>query len=309
MLALTPACEPAKGGRARCGQLLVSAIEHPSVRSGGRFAAAAIHEFDVTPEGIADLSDLERRLTELSARNGGPTLVSVMAANNETGVVQPVREIAQIVHAAGGLLHVDAVQVAGRISFDINVMEVDLLSISSHKLGGPTGVGAVVRRAAAPGVIDPQMKGGGQERGARAGTENVSGIAGFGAAAAAARDDLASGAAWMRVLRDRLEAGLKRGPVTIFRRSRPPVAQHHAVRSRRHQGGNCADQPRPRGLCGVFGVGVLVGQGRRLACAGGDGRHTGARFRRDPGEHRADHHRKRDRFVPGGLEKARCGPI
>lgn len=215
MLALTPG-GPAGDGGARRAHLVVSAIEHPSVRCGGRFPDAAVHEFGVTSDGLADLSDLARRLAELAHGDGAPLLVSVMAANNETGVVQPVREIARMVHAAGGLLHVDAVQVAGRIPFDINSVEADLLSISSHKLGGPMGVGAVVRRAAAQGVLDPQMKGGGQERGARAGTENVAGIAGFGAAAAAARDDLVSGAARMRVLRDRLEAGLKQGPVTIF---------------------------------------------------------------------------------------------
>ena len=127
-----------------------------------------------------------------------------MAANNETGVIQPIAEVAAMVHEAGGLLHVDAVQVAGRISTDINQMGADLLSISAHKLGGPMGVGALVRRAGVPAIVEPHIKGGGQERGARAGTENVAGIAGFGAAAAAARETMAADG--------RAYAGIARSP-------------------------------------------------------------------------------------------------
>jgi cysteine desulfurase len=213
MLALTAAYEPSAEHPRRCARLLVSAIEHPSVRSGGRFPVDLVEEIGVTPDGIIDLSALARGL---AARSEMPPLVSVMAANNETGVLQPIHEIAALVHATGGLLHVDAVQVAGRTPFDINAMEADLLSISAHKLGGPIGVGALVRRTGAPAITDPHIKGGGQERGTRAGTENVAGIAGFGAAAAAAREAMADDGRHMRVLRDRLEAGLKRGRVVIF---------------------------------------------------------------------------------------------
>jgi cysteine desulfurase len=213
MLALTPAFEPSAAHRGRCGRLLVSAIEHPSVRSGGRFAPDLVEEISVSSDGIIDLSALRR---QLAARAETPPLVSVMAANNETGVIQPIPEVAAMVHEAGGLLHVDAVQIAGRISTYINEMGADLISISAHKLGGPMGIGALVRRAGAPAIIDPHIKGGGQERGARAGTENVAGIAGFGAAAAAARETMAEDGRRMRVLRDRLEGGLKRGPVVIF---------------------------------------------------------------------------------------------
>ena len=120
-----------------------------------------------------------------------------MAANNETGVVQPIRETAAMVHAVGGLLHVDAVQVAGRIPFDINAMDVDLLSISRAQDGRPMGVGALVRRAGTPNIVEPHIKGGGQERGARGGTENVPGIAGFGVAAAAAMETMAADAELM----------------------------------------------------------------------------------------------------------------
>jgi cysteine desulfurase len=213
MLALTPTFEPSLEHPGRCGRLLVSAIEHPSVRSGGRFPADLVEEIAVTAGGVIDLSALARRLSALAET---PPLVSVMAANNETGVIQPIPEVAAMVHQAGGLLHVDAVQVAGRITTYIKVMDADLLSISAHKLGGPTGVGALVRRGGAPAITEPHIKGGGQERGARAGTENVAGITGFGAAAAAANATMMEDGHRMRALRDRLETGLKRGPVVIF---------------------------------------------------------------------------------------------
>jgi cysteine desulfurase len=216
VLALTPAFEPSAAHPGRCKRLLVSAIEHPSVRSGGRFPPDLVEDISVTTDGIIDLSALARRLAALAET---PPLVSVMTANNETGVIQPIPEVAAMVHEVGGLLHVDAVQVAGRIQIGINEMRADLLSISAHKLGGPMGVGALVQRAGAPAIVEPHIKGGGQERGARAGTENVAGIAGFGAAAAAARETMAADRPRMRALRDRLEAGLKglkRGPVVIF---------------------------------------------------------------------------------------------
>jgi cysteine desulfurase len=196
MLALSPAI----GGRA-FDRLLVSAIEHPSVLAGGRFGRVAT--IPVTPDGLVDLGALARGL----AAGTGRPLVSVMLANNETGVVQPVCEVARIVHEADGLLHVDAVQAAGRIPCDIKALGADLLTISGHKIGAPKGVGALVK-AAAGLQIDPLITGGGQERRARAGTENVLGIAGFGAAAAEARHELASEAVRMAALRDRLEQGI-----------------------------------------------------------------------------------------------------
>ena len=199
-MALTPAIE---GAGPRRDRLLVSAIEHPSVRAGGSFAADAIEEIAVTADGIVDLDDLKGRLAR-----GGNALVSVMLANNETGVVQPIREVAAIVHQAGGLLHVDAAQVPGRIEFDFKALGADLMSFSAHKLGGPKGVGALLMRAGLHFTL-PLIRGGGQERGLRAGTENVPGIAGFGAAAAAAQAGLATVAPRMRALRDRLEAGLR----------------------------------------------------------------------------------------------------
>jgi cysteine desulfurase len=191
MLALAPALGEV---------LLISAIEHPSVRSGGRFAAA--EDIAVTAAGVVDLVALKRQLAGRSR-----PLVSLMLANNETGVIQPVAEAAALVHAAGGLLHVDAVQGPGRIVCDFKALGADLMTLSSHKIGGPQGVGALIRRDGL--AVDPQIKGGGQERGARAGTENVAGIAGFGAAAEAVRRGWTGEAARMAALRDKLEAGIK----------------------------------------------------------------------------------------------------
>src|SRR6202030_1184656 len=136
-------------------------------------------------------------------------LVSIMLANNETGVVQPIAQAAAIVHAAGGLLHVDAVQAAGRIACDINGLGADLLTLSPHKIGGPKGVGALIRAREDIHFPDPLIRGGGQERGLRAGTENVAGIAAFGAAAAAARRQGAVEAELMLAQRQKLETGLK----------------------------------------------------------------------------------------------------
>ena len=204
-LALTPAIER-PGHKEPLARLLVSAIEHPSVASGGRFRRDAVEEIVVTGDGVVDLADLERRLGEPGR---GPALVSIMHANNETGVLQPVAEAADLVHAAGGLLHVDAVQAAGRIPCDIKALKADLVTVSSHKIGGPQGVGTLVKAAEGLHFADPLLKGGGQERGGRAGTENVAAIAGFGAAAVEAARELSAEARQMAALRERLEAGLR----------------------------------------------------------------------------------------------------
>jgi cysteine desulfurase len=209
VLALTPGIG---AGVAAPEKLLVSAIEHPSVLAGGRFAAAAVEKLPATRAGQIDLAALERRLA-----GGGRMLVSLMLANNETGVVQPVSQAARLIHDAGGILHVDAVQAAGRIPCDINALGADLLTLSGHKIGAPKGVGAVIRRDATRNLGDPLIKGGGQERGLRAGTENVAAIAGFGAAAAAALAGLAAESAYMSALRDKLEAALAAAsPAIVF---------------------------------------------------------------------------------------------
>lgn len=200
-LALTPALE-AGGRRERRDRLFVSAVEHPSVLAGGRFAQDQIAVLPVDGDGLVDLEALAPALSAAER-----PLVSVMLANNETGVIQPIRAIADIVHAANGLLHVDAVQGAGRVACDMAALGADLFSLSSHKLGGPQGVGALICRADIH-IAEPLIRGGGQERGIRAGTENVAAIAGFGAAAEAARAACEDDAARMAALRDRLEAGI-----------------------------------------------------------------------------------------------------
>lgn len=197
-LALTPAIETA-GEKRRRDRLFVSAIEHPSVLSGGRFAAESVEQLPVTQDGIVDCDALRSAL----ARAERP-LVSVMLANNETGVIQLIAEIAGIVHAANGLLHVDAVQAPGRTDCTMERLSADLMTLSSHKIGGPQGAGALIRRGDIH-IAEPHIRGGGQERGYRAGTENVAAISGFGAAAALCRADGGHAAR----LRDALEAGLK----------------------------------------------------------------------------------------------------
>ena len=203
-LALTPGLR--RGASAPVTRLLVSAVEHASVLAGGRFTADAIGIINVTRAGVVDLGHLRVLLAD-----GPPALVSVMLANNETGAIQPVAEVAEIVHASGGLLHVDAIQAFGKIPFDLGTTQADLLTLSAHKIGGPKGVGALVLAEGVEG-LEALLRGGGQELGRRAGTENVAGISGFGAAARAAMAALKADAAKMRGLRDRLEHGLRQTP-------------------------------------------------------------------------------------------------
>lgn len=191
-------------GRApvRMAKLIVSAADHPCVLNGGRFSRDAMTISGVDTNGVIDLGQLERLLAAHD-REAGIALVAVHAANNETGVIQPIREIARMAKAHGAVLVVDAVQAAGRIPLDISDGYGDFLILSSHKIGGPKGAGAVV------GVTDlmmplPLVSGGGQEKGHRAGTENVPGIAGFGAAAGEALRNLAE-AGHLRAMRDEVE--------------------------------------------------------------------------------------------------------
>lgn len=165
-------------------RLYVSAIEHSCVLAGGQFAPGEVSKVAVTSTGIIDLIHLKQQFEGHNPTLGRP-LVALMLANNETGIVQPVPEAAALVHAAGGYLICDAVQAAGRLPVDVKSLGADALFLSAHKLGGPKGVGALILadEAVAPA---PLIRGGGQERGHRAGTENVAGISGFGAAADAA---------------------------------------------------------------------------------------------------------------------------
>ncbi|MFC6488689.1 cysteine desulfurase family protein [Nitratireductor sp. GCM10026969] len=192
--------------RLRFSRAYVSAADHPSLLSGGRFPAGQVERIGVTRNGLVDLDGLERALAAHDKVRGLP-LVAVHAANNETGVIQPVEEIGRLVKAVGGVLIVDAVQAAGRIPLDVSAGYADFLILSSHKIGGPKGIGAFV------GASDLMMPaalvtGGGQEKGHRAGTENVAAIAGFGAAAREAATALGE-TATMRLMRGRIEDAIR----------------------------------------------------------------------------------------------------
>ncbi|MBP2299467.1 cysteine desulfurase family protein [Azospirillum picis] len=175
-------------------RVLTSAIEHESVLAARPDAG----RFGVTGDGRADLGQLDRGLAD-----GDAALVSLMLVNNETGVVQPVPEAARLAHARGALLHCDAVQAAGRLPLSMPDLGADLMTLSAHKLGGPAGVGALVLGEG----LEPEalIRGGGQERRKRAGTENLLGIVGFGAAARLALEGLPA-VADLAALRDRMEA-------------------------------------------------------------------------------------------------------
>ncbi len=185
--------------------LFVSAIEHPSILAPAERSGATF--IPVNREGIVDLDVLRNGLRSLSR----PAMVSVMAANNETGAIQPVRELARLCHEAEALFHCDATQMIGRLPFHLMEDEIDLLTLSSHKIGGPQGMGALVARRDDM-ILEPQILGGGQERSRRSGTENVAAIVGFGVAAYEAAKEIAEGSSQKTIaaLRDRLESGLEK---------------------------------------------------------------------------------------------------
>lgn len=178
-LALTPDLFVA-GTPAPAARLLVGATEHPAVAQGHRFPASAVRTVPVRPDGVIDLAVLD----DLLSRGEGRSVLALQAANGETGVLQPVAAAADIVHRYGGLLVCDAVQAAGRIDCRAATLQADVILLSAHKLGGPQGVGAMVACRDALAVGTPLVRGGGQERGLRGGTENGPAIAGFGAVAA-----------------------------------------------------------------------------------------------------------------------------
>ena len=174
--------------------LVISAIEHESVLLAREDAIVV----PVHANGVVDLTALEAQLAEVD----GSAIVSIMAANNETGILQPIADIASLAHRHGALIHTDAIQAAGKIPVDMAALGTDFLSLSAHKIGGPQGVGALICRDRS--LLARLVHGGGQEAGLRAGTENVAGIAGFGVAAVSAQAGLEQFAA-LGVLRDSLE--------------------------------------------------------------------------------------------------------
>lgn len=189
-------------------RILISAVEHVSVsRTASLLAAKGLAAVDVAPvtaDGFVDIQALDALLDTDVA------LVSVMAANSETGVLNPVTEVADMAHAAGAMFHCDATQSAGRLAFDLERVGADLVSVSGHKICGPTGVGALIGTRHSLRRLRPVIHGGGHERGLRSGSLNVGGIVGFGAAARIVKDEREAESARVVKLRDRLTAALKK---------------------------------------------------------------------------------------------------
>jgi cysteine desulfurase len=193
---------------AGCERLIVGATEHPCVAEAATASGKPVKMLPVDTRGVVDLNKLRQLLGQ-----PGRAVVAIHHANNESGVIQPIAEAARLVRSAGGWLHVDAIQSAGKIPVDIRILMADSLTLSAHKLGGPQGVGALVMAEGREAVRI--LHGAGQERGLRAGTENVPGITGFGASAVCAMRDLAkaqSHAVW----RDAAEAAVKAAGATII---------------------------------------------------------------------------------------------
>lgn len=183
-------------------RIIISAIEHDAVSETAKVSGLPVETLPVDSNGVAELGWLAQALEK-----PGKALVCLMLANNETGVIQPVAEASKLVRDHDGWLHVDAVQAAGKIAIDFSDLGADTMALSAHKLGGPQGVGALV--AGTRATVTRRLHGGGQERGRRAGTENVAGVAAFGAAARAAREGLASiaeQAQWRDALAERVKA-------------------------------------------------------------------------------------------------------
>ena len=174
-------------------RILISAIEHPAVIESAKASGKPVTYIPVSTDGVVDLTALADLL------KGPNALVSVMLANNETGVIQPIREIVSLAQVPGALVHTDAVQAFGKMPVNFGLLGVDMMTIAAHKIGGPTAIGALVVRDGLP--LEPLVHGGGQELRRRAGTENLIGIAGF---AAVAKENHMN----IKALRDQLEEAL-----------------------------------------------------------------------------------------------------
>ena len=221
-LALTPHISMAHGGRAP-DVLFLSGGEHPCVLNGHRFALQNTRIAPLDATGVIDVSALAAMLAETG---NSRVMLALQAANNETGVLQPVMEASRLVHARGGFVVCDAVQAAGRIDCSVAALGADFVFFSSHKLGGPKGAGALVLGQPGTHISRVPARGGGQERGLRAGTENIAAIAGFGAAAQIAIDGAAAEMKRLGALRDLLEDSLLAmvPDLTVFGKGVPRLA-------------------------------------------------------------------------------------
>ena len=194
-----------------CQTLLIGGGEHPAVFAGHRFGGRT-ETIALDQQGALDLAALA---AALERHAGSRVMLAIQAANNETGVIQPVRAAADLVHAAGGYVVCDAVQAAGKIACDITALGADALAISAHKFGGPKGVGALCFAPTAHHLRTGVVRGGGQERGLRGGTENMIGIAGFGAACGPAADRVAGGSGQFEAWRDAIEATVRESGASV----------------------------------------------------------------------------------------------
>ena len=199
---------------AGCERLIVCTTEHPCVVEAAMASGKSVKPLPVDERGVIDLVKLGQLLNQM----GGRAAVAIHHANNESGVIQPIAEAARLVRAAKGWLHVDAIQSAGKIPVEMRALGADSLTLSAHKLGGPQGVGALIMREGAAAVRI--LHGAGQERGLRAGTENVPGIAGFGVAADCAARDLPMAEAH-RPWRDAAETAVEAAGATILGKGAP----------------------------------------------------------------------------------------
>jgi cysteine desulfurase len=236
---------------AGCERLIVGATEHPCVAEAAAASGRPIEVLPVDADGVVDLVWLKEALSR-----PGRAVVAIHHANNESGVIQPIPEAARLVKAAGGWLHVDAIQSAGKIPVDMRTLDADTLTLSAHKLGGPQGVGALISREGTR--VIRALHGAGQERGLRAGTENVPGIAGFGVAADCAARDLPLAAAH-QAWRDAAQAQVKAAGATIIGEAaeRLPNTLFMAV----------PDWDSPQQLISMDLMGVMVSAGS--ACSSG----------------------------------------
>lgn len=194
--------------------VFMSALEHDAVAAAAEMAGMEVQTIPALASGMIDFAWLQTVLAGWDAEARGTPIVALMLANNETGVIQPVRAAADAAHAAGGVVAVDAVQALGKTQVHLGVLGADYIAVSGHKVGGPMGVGALIVRDDAP--FAPRQFGGGQERGARSGTENVAGIAGFAAALKASNKELPA-LATLAAKRDELEGRLRQqGDAVVF---------------------------------------------------------------------------------------------
>ncbi len=263
--------QAAGGSREPRRKIVYSAIEHHAVVNTAKALAEEgwpVEVVRVGADGLVDLEDLRAKVDATTA------LVAVMRANNETGVIQPVDEVARIAHAAGALVHCDGVQAAGKIPVDVRALDVDTLALSAHKFYGPKGVGVLyVKRGTR---LQPWARGGSQERNRRAGTENVAGIVGLGRAAALAADDLPAEAPRLEALREPAGGAPARHPRRAPERGRPAGAEHRQRVVRRDRSREPADGARPGRHRGLHRRGLRGGRGGALARAPRHGPADGA---------------------------------